>query len=105
MRCLYCGKQLALIRRLTVGGEFCSEAHKHSYHEEYNKLALDRLLQAQSKSDEVKPPLVKPANAVGQRKTVSATPETAAVKSAPTRESESGWTTVPRKPAKQLSAT
>jgi len=50
MRCLYCGKELALLKRLTGGGEFCSETHKQSYQEEYNRLALSRLLQAQSKT-------------------------------------------------------
>src|SRR5438132_11260600 len=80
MRCLYCGKQLALLKRLTGGGEFCSEAHKQSYHDEYNRLALSRLLQAQSKSDEVKPPAPKPAS--------SAQP----VKSLVPVETESGWT-------------
>jgi hypothetical protein len=54
MRCLYCGKQLALFRRLTGSGEFCSDAHKQSYHEEYNRLALTRLIAAQTKSEEVK---------------------------------------------------
>ena len=53
MRCLYCGKELALLKRLT-GSEFCSDAHKQSYQDEYNRLALSRLLQAQSKSDEIK---------------------------------------------------
>ena len=48
MRCLYCGKELALLKRLTGGGEFCSDAHKQSYQEEYNRLALSRLLQAQT---------------------------------------------------------
>lgn len=52
MRCLYCGKQLALLRRLTGSGEFCSDAHKQSYHEEYNRLALTRLIAARSKPDE-----------------------------------------------------
>jgi hypothetical protein len=47
MRCRYCGKELALFKRLTGGGEFCSDAHKQSYQEEYNRLALSRLLQAQ----------------------------------------------------------
>ena len=51
MRCLYCGKELALLKRLTGGGEFCSDAHKQSYQEEYNRLALSRLLQAQKKPD------------------------------------------------------
>jgi hypothetical protein len=50
MRCLYCGKELALLKRLTGGGEFCSDSHKQSYQEEYNRLALSRLLQAQSKT-------------------------------------------------------
>ena len=52
MRCLYCGKQLAFLRRLTGGGEFCSEAHKHSYHDEYNRLALSRLMQAKTRGEE-----------------------------------------------------
>src|SRR5215472_4053865 len=56
MRCLYCGKQLALLKRLTGGGEFCSDAHKQSYQDEYNRLALSRLLQAQSKPTEKKAP-------------------------------------------------
>jgi hypothetical protein len=47
MRCRYCGKELALLKRLTGGGEFCSDAHKQSYQDEYNRLALSRLLQAQ----------------------------------------------------------
>jgi len=47
MRCRYCGKEAALLKRLTGGGEFCSEAHKQSYQDEYNRLALSRLLQAQ----------------------------------------------------------
>jgi hypothetical protein len=65
MRCLYCGKELALLKRLTGGGEFCSEAHKRSYQEEYNRIALTRLLQAQSKTaksipvpDKAAPPAV-----------------------------------------------
>ncbi len=57
MRCLYCGKELALLKRLTGGGDFCSDAHKQSYQEEYNRLALSRLLQAQKKGqDAPKPP-------------------------------------------------
>jgi hypothetical protein len=46
MRCLFCGKELALFKRLTGGGEFCSDAHRQKYQEEYNQLALSRLLQA-----------------------------------------------------------
>jgi hypothetical protein len=52
MRCLYCGKQLALFRKLTGGGEFCSDSHKHAYHEEYNKLALSRLMEAQTRQED-----------------------------------------------------
>jgi hypothetical protein len=54
MRCLYCGKELALLKRLTKGGEFCSEAHKQSYQDEYNKLGLSRLLQARTRAGESK---------------------------------------------------
>jgi hypothetical protein len=56
MRCLYCGKELALLKRLTGGGEFCSDAHKQSYQEEYNRLALSRLLQAQKKGQQSSSP-------------------------------------------------
>ena len=52
MRCLYCGKELALLKRLRGGGEFCSDAHKQSYQEEYNKLGLSRLLQARTRTGE-----------------------------------------------------
>jgi hypothetical protein len=52
MRCLYCGKHLALFKKLTGGGEFCSDAHKQSYHEEYNKLALNRLIEAQTRQED-----------------------------------------------------
>src|SRR5579864_7358924 len=55
MRCLYCGKELALLKRLTGSGQFCSEAHKVSYHDEYNRIALSRLLQAQTKPAPPKP--------------------------------------------------
>ena len=63
MRCLYCGKQLALFKKLTGGGEFCSDAHKQKYHEEYNRLALNRLMEAQSRQEEqtVRRPLGEPA--------------------------------------------
>jgi hypothetical protein len=54
MRCLYCGKELALLKRLTKGGEFCSDAHKQSYQEEYNRLGLSRLLQARTSAAESK---------------------------------------------------
>ncbi len=50
MRCLYCGKELALLKRWTGGGEFCSDGHRQRYQEEYNQLALNRLLQAKPPS-------------------------------------------------------
>src|SRR5690242_2990177 len=56
MQCLYCGKELALFKRLT-GSEFCSDAHKRSYQEEYNRLAVSRLLQAQPKAETPPTPL------------------------------------------------
>src|SRR5580692_7516938 len=51
MRCLYCGKELALLKRWTGGGEFCSDAHRQQYQDEYNQLALTRLLQAKPPSE------------------------------------------------------
>lgn len=65
MRCLHCGKELALLKRWTGGGEFCSDAHRQQYQEEYNKLALTRLLQARE-SERAAPdpqPEAKPAPA------------------------------------------
>src|ERR1700749_1653918 len=59
MRCLYCGKELALFKRLTGGGEFCSDAHRQKYQEEYNQLALSRLLQTSPAPDTQKNPLAK----------------------------------------------
>lgn len=53
MRCLYCGKELALFKRLR-GGEFCSDAHRQRYQEEYTQLALNRLLQANAPKDNEK---------------------------------------------------
>src|ERR1041385_8419072 len=46
MQCLFCGKELALLKRLRGGGEFCSEAHRKEYQDQYEQLALARLLQA-----------------------------------------------------------
>jgi hypothetical protein len=54
MRCLYCGKELALFKRLR-GGEFCSDAHRLRYQEEYTQLALNRLLQANPQEKESAP--------------------------------------------------
>src|SRR6266404_7250137 len=62
MRCLYCGKELALLKRWTGGGEFCSDAHRQQYQEEYNQLALNRLLQAKPKNEPKSAPESKPAD-------------------------------------------
>ena len=69
MRCLYCGKELALLKRWTGGGEFCSDVHRQRYQEEYNQLALNRLLQAKppakpEKTAPEKPVAEKPVNEV-----------------------------------------
>jgi hypothetical protein len=85
MRCLYCGKELALLKRLRGGGEFCSDAHRQSYQEEYNQLALTRLLQAkppaEAKLSEPPPPVQSPGKPSGP----NAVRETAPVPEAPQR--------------------
>ena len=43
MKCLFCGKELAIFKRLS-GSEFCSDAHRKQYQQEYNQLALSRLM-------------------------------------------------------------
>jgi hypothetical protein len=81
MRCLYCGKELALLKRWTGGGEFCSDVHRQRYQEEYNQLALNRLLQAKPPSEPVKPaePVVAappaPEKPVQRTARISAPPE------------------------------
>src|ERR1700689_4036843 len=81
MRCLFCGKELALLKRWTGGGEFCSDAHRQRYQEEYNQLALNRLLQAKPPVDA---PPSEPAKSAATAKPSAAEPvkETPA-KSAP----------------------
>jgi hypothetical protein len=81
MRCLFCGKELALLKRWTGGGEFCSDAHRQRYQEEYNQLALNRLLQAKPPVDA---PPAEPAKSAATAKPSAAEPvkETPA-KSAP----------------------
>lgn len=46
MRCLYCDRPLALLKRLTGDGEFCSKEHRKIYQQEHNQLALARLLES-----------------------------------------------------------
>jgi hypothetical protein len=55
MRCLFCGKELALLHRLRGGGEFCSEAHRKEYQEQYEQLALARLLHAKPSAEPAAP--------------------------------------------------
>ncbi|MBZ5672755.1 MAG: hypothetical protein LAP61_00775 [Acidobacteriia bacterium] len=55
MQCLFCGKELALLKRLRGGGEFCSEAHRKEYQEQYEQLALARLLQAKPPAEPASP--------------------------------------------------
>jgi hypothetical protein len=52
MHCLYCDRPLALLKRLTGDGEFCSKEHRRIYQQEHNHLALARLLDAQPKPKE-----------------------------------------------------
>ena len=48
IRCLYCDRPLALLKRLTGDGEFCSKEHRKNYQREHNELALARLLESQT---------------------------------------------------------
>lgn len=52
MHCLYCDRPLALLKRLTGDGEFCSKEHRRIYQQEHNQLALARLLESQPKGKE-----------------------------------------------------
>ena len=71
MRCLYCGKELALLKRWTGGGEFCSDVHRQRYQEEYNQLALNRLLQAKPPA---KPEKTEPEKSVAEKPINEVTP-------------------------------
>jgi hypothetical protein len=51
MHCLYCDRPLALLKRLTGDGEFCSKEHRRIYQQEHNQLALARLLESQPKPE------------------------------------------------------
>jgi hypothetical protein len=56
MRCLHCGKDIPLFKRLS-GGEFCSDAHRREYQQEYSKLALSRLMHPVPEPGMEKPPV------------------------------------------------
>src|SRR5882724_9309733 len=51
MHCLYCDRPLALLKRLTGDGQFCSKEHRKIYQKEHNQLALARLLETQSNNN------------------------------------------------------
>lgn len=62
MHCLYCDRPLALLKRLTGDGEFCSKEHRRIYQQQHSQLALARLLESQPKGPQKgRPP--KPAEA------------------------------------------
>ena len=48
MKCLYCGGPLtlALLKKITGAGEFCSDECRRGYQSEFNRLAVGRLQQA-----------------------------------------------------------
>lgn len=48
MKCLYCGKRLALFRKFT-DNEFCSDGHRRLYQQEQGRTALSRLVDAQKR--------------------------------------------------------
>src|SRR5580698_10240352 len=50
MHCLYCDRPLALLKRLTGDGDFCSKEHRRIYQQEHNQLALARLLESQPRA-------------------------------------------------------
>jgi hypothetical protein len=61
MKCLYCGKKLPMVKKLT-SEEFCSAAHRQAYHDEQEQLALARLLEEQQKPRKGRRPLVAAPN-------------------------------------------
>lgn len=56
MKCLYCGKKLPMVKKLT-SEEFCSAAHRKAYHDEQEQLALARLLEEQTRPRKGRRPL------------------------------------------------
>ena len=50
MKCLHCGVELALLQKLKGSAEFCCEEHRAAYEEEFSRLALVRLFEAQEPS-------------------------------------------------------
>lgn len=48
LNCIYCGKKLPMVKKLT-SEEFCSVAHRKAYHDEQEQLALARLVEDQQR--------------------------------------------------------
>lgn len=65
MRCLQCGKPVPLLKRM-AGTEFCSDAHRREYQQEYSQLALGRLLQTKPAEPEKQPAKAEPALAISE---------------------------------------
>ena len=55
-RCLYCEGKLPLYRKVTHG-QFCSSAHRKSYWQEQERLALERLQQSHIALSSNRPPV------------------------------------------------
>src|SRR5580658_10030565 len=83
MRCLHCGGDIPLLKRLT-GSEFCSEAHRREYQHEYSQLALGRLLQSNPAESQHTKPLRAPPLVNTSAPAITDSPATAtAVNGAP----------------------
>ena len=59
MRCLYCGKRLALLTKL-AHGEFCSASHRKLYSQEEQQAALARLMHEQKRVGRSRAPAAPP---------------------------------------------
>ncbi len=55
IRCLYCDGRLPLYRKIT-NGQFCSGAHRKSYWQEHERLAVERLHQTHDSLRAYRPP-------------------------------------------------
>src|SRR5271169_1368095 len=55
IRCLYCDGRLPLYRKIT-NGQFCSKAHRQSYWQEQERLAVERLHQTHNSLRAYRPP-------------------------------------------------
>lgn len=62
MKCLYCGKKLPMVKKLTAE-EFCTVAHRQAYFAEQEKLAVARLVEEQQRSRASRKPLPRKATA------------------------------------------